>query len=286
MYNSNTSGSGGALTIDSCIFINNGANVRGGGLTNYNSSFPITVSNCLFISNRAKYQGGAVYNCFPVNVLITNCTFYKNIAEWSGGALNNNQNGTFKTTNSIFLDNYPNDIANGTVNNPHIETYNCISQPGITGTNGNIDVNPMLYVFGELNIRMNSGSPCIDAGDPAAPLDPDGSRADIGFRHELFSPAADAFISLLNAPVSPFVYGTKEVQVSLTSFGLDDLTSAGIDWEVDGNPQSPFAWTGSLSTKDTSAAFTIGNFNFTPGTHQVSVKFHKVVEGSSSLFVK
>jgi hypothetical protein len=42
---------------------------------------------------------------------------------------------------------------------------------------GNIPFDPMLR---RPNLSLQSGSPCIDAGDPDLPLDPDGSRADIG----------------------------------------------------------------------------------------------------------
>ena len=31
------------------------------------------------------------------------------------------------------------------------------------------------------DFRLLAGSPCIDAGDPASPLDPDGSPADVGY---------------------------------------------------------------------------------------------------------
>jgi hypothetical protein len=42
---------------------------------------------------------------------------------------------------------------------------------------GNIFTDPLINGF---TFMPQTGSPCIDAGDPASPLDPDGSRADIG----------------------------------------------------------------------------------------------------------
>ncbi|MGH7724006.1 MAG: DUF1565 domain-containing protein [Candidatus Eiseniibacteriota bacterium] len=45
---------------------------------------------------------------------------------------------------------------------------------------GNIDVAPMLSDPDVLDFSLKPGSPAIDAGDPAAPLDPDGTVADIG----------------------------------------------------------------------------------------------------------
>jgi hypothetical protein len=45
---------------------------------------------------------------------------------------------------------------------------------------GNVIGSPKLWAVGFGDVRPGPGSPCIDAGDPAAPLDPDGSRDDIG----------------------------------------------------------------------------------------------------------
>ncbi len=45
---------------------------------------------------------------------------------------------------------------------------------------GNLPGEPGTHFFSSGSPRLVPGSPCIDAGDPASPLDPDGSRADIG----------------------------------------------------------------------------------------------------------
>jgi hypothetical protein len=45
---------------------------------------------------------------------------------------------------------------------------------------GNVIGNPKLWAVGFGDVNLGPGSPCIDAGDPSAPLDPDGSRDDIG----------------------------------------------------------------------------------------------------------
>ncbi len=45
---------------------------------------------------------------------------------------------------------------------------------------GNLPGDPQTHFFANGSPRLLPGSPCIDAGDPASPLDPDGSRADIG----------------------------------------------------------------------------------------------------------
>jgi hypothetical protein len=45
---------------------------------------------------------------------------------------------------------------------------------------GNIVGNPMMWNFPGAEYFLAPGSPCIDAGDPTSPPDPDGSPADIG----------------------------------------------------------------------------------------------------------
>lgn len=45
---------------------------------------------------------------------------------------------------------------------------------------GNVFGNPQLWNLSAGDYRPAPGSPCIDAGDPLSPLDPDGSRHDIG----------------------------------------------------------------------------------------------------------
>jgi hypothetical protein len=50
---------------------------------------------------------------------------------------------------------------------------------GFAGT-GNIDADPLWVDAGNGDYGLLPASPCIDRGDPASPLDPDGTRADMG----------------------------------------------------------------------------------------------------------
>lgn len=51
---------------------------------------------------------------------------------------------------------------------------------GLAGVSGNIDANPLFVDEPNGDLRLTAGSPCIDAGDPLSPLDPDATRADMG----------------------------------------------------------------------------------------------------------
>lgn len=46
--------------------------------------------------------------------------------------------------------------------------------------NGNVPGDPGLWDLSKSDVHLRPGSPCIDAGDPASPPDPDGSPIDIG----------------------------------------------------------------------------------------------------------
>ena len=79
--------------------------------------------------------------------------------------------------------------------------YNCLYsmselRSGFTGPNleadsTNLFLDPLLVSTNPLDPHLTEGSPCIDAGDPDSPLDPDSTRADIGkyyYHHENYTP--------------------------------------------------------------------------------------------------
>jgi hypothetical protein len=57
-------------------------------------------------------------------------------------------------------------------------SYSCSSMP-LSGQ-GNIMEDPQFVEPGSDDFHLQAVSPCIDSGNPASPLDPDGSRADMG----------------------------------------------------------------------------------------------------------
>jgi hypothetical protein len=62
---------------------------------------------------------------------------------------------------------------------PPTINYSAGNLPPTSGV-GNIIGDPLLWNFPGAEHLLAPGSPCIDAGDPSSPLDPDGSPADIG----------------------------------------------------------------------------------------------------------
>ncbi|NDA62096.1 MAG: hypothetical protein EBX50_08640, partial [Chitinophagia bacterium] len=81
-----------------------------------------------------------------------------------------------------------------------------------------------------------------------------------------FKPVAnDAGVSaILNNPPCP---GVSNVQVRLTNFGTNTISSASVNWSVNGVTQTPFSWSGSLLQNGIVSPVTIGTFNFVFGTN-------------------
>jgi hypothetical protein len=146
MYNHD----GGAVAVVNCVFVQNTAEGGtdgnyGGGICNEGSS-PVAV-NCTFAENAADYGGAMANN--SASPTLTNCVLWGDSAETEGGELYN------------FL---PGDVP--------IVTYSCVE--GESGGTGNISADP-LFVAAPDNVRLQAGSPCINAGTatgaPAADIE-------------------------------------------------------------------------------------------------------------------
>lgn len=136
---------------------------KGGGI------WACEAERCVIAGNRAELGAGAGQSD------LTHCSLYGNLAVQAGGGYWM-EDGTRTVTHSILWGDHPEEIVTGggTLN----VTYSDV-QGGWPGT-GNIAADP-LYVAPALeDLYLTTGSPCIDAGDPSAPPDPDGSVADIG----------------------------------------------------------------------------------------------------------
>jgi hypothetical protein len=179
---------GGLLAVDSsptvvnCIFADNNADY-GGAV--FNLLADSTLINCAFTGNLAFTFGGGMYNGSS-NPALINCTFSTNAAlSLGGGMYNGSSNPT--VDNCIF---WSNSDSGGTDESAQIHVqsdsatvnYSCI-QGGWSGAGGtgNIDEDPQFANelgpdgtagTGDEDLRLDDGSPCIDAGDnTAVPVD-------------------------------------------------------------------------------------------------------------------
>jgi cysteine-rich repeat protein len=180
MYNEGGNPDPTTPMVVNCAFLGNTAGSRGGGMAN-RGSHPV-VTNCVFSGNTAD-EGGAMRNNNG-DPTVVNCTFSMNSAN-AGGALYDGS--SFPTvTNSVF---WENSDSGGTDESAQINDAgggatdvmnSCIQglvPAGMFDNGTNIGDDPMFVdpdggdnVVGtdDDNLRLQQGSPCINAGDDAA----------------------------------------------------------------------------------------------------------------------
>jgi len=180
-----------APTVINCKFIDNIAG-DGGGMYTENPTHVAspTVINCIFRGNIAARYGGGILNTY-CNTVVINCTFNDNSANdggsWDGGAAwNMHCNPVFY--NCIFWGNSgsPPEIFDYKLGD-HVANsslYYCDIEGGWSGVgSNNINQNPQFVAAGS-NLRLQSGSPCIDFADNTAvaaddyDLDDDGNTSE------------------------------------------------------------------------------------------------------------
>jgi hypothetical protein len=182
--NSASAGSGGGAsegTLNNCTLTGNSAYYGGGA--NYG-----TLNNCVLVGNSAQYGGGAagstLNNCTLTGNsavggvgggawwgTLNNCTLTGNSATGDGGGANSS------TLNNCIV--YFNTAANGA--NYSQEEWTvlnfCCTTPLPTNGVGNITNAPLFVNYAGGNLRLQSNSPCINAGLNAhapGPTDLDG----------------------------------------------------------------------------------------------------------------
>jgi parallel beta-helix repeat protein len=191
-------------TISNCTITGNSAEWDGGGIWDISSS--LTISNCTITGNSAERNGGGIH-CLDSSPTVSNCTITGNSAQdendgYGGGfccehdessptiincAVTNNEGaGIYVFSGSLeitYCDVYDNDLGDfdGDGINPYLGvlvTTNANGDPCDAWMN--ILLDPMYVDPNTGDYHFQETSPCIDAGDPLSPLDPDGTVADIG----------------------------------------------------------------------------------------------------------
>ncbi|HHE47096.1 MAG TPA: hypothetical protein ENL08_05285, partial [Bacteroidetes bacterium] len=198
IQNNTSSGSGGGIgiyqdsepIISQCVIRNNTSHWSGGGVM-VNQSSNAVIVHCLITQNRATAESGlgggiAIRQCAP---LIENCSIIDNENEGADGMLIL-WGANPRIVNSIFWDNPTAIFFNITGERNSVTiSYSDIEggEDGISGDNGdinwgegNIDEDPLFADPDNGDFHLTEDSPCIDAGDPDSPEDPDGTRADMG----------------------------------------------------------------------------------------------------------
>ena len=159
----NSSSAGGGATCgtwNNCVFSNNVA-ASGGG------AFEGLFENCLFVGNQAICGGGLALNLgHPCWVF--NCTIVGNSAISNGGGFTCSvgmiQPATFMAYNSIILSNSAPSGGNYSLGDwAKFRGINCCTEP--TSGPFNFTFDPFFVDPGHGDFRLQSNSPCINAGN-------------------------------------------------------------------------------------------------------------------------
>ena len=172
------------LSMEEVQIRNNQADQGGGVYGDMESN--LEMAYCLVADNEAMANGGGI-SLLEADLQIARTTIAGNNAGNSGGAIYCQMyyGEPASISNSILWGNFPDEISAGSIS-PDVH-YSNVSG-GYTGE-GNIDVNPLFenVESGDYHLSWEdypyasgSKSPCIDAGDPTATYDPDGTVADMG----------------------------------------------------------------------------------------------------------
>lgn len=159
----------GSPTLTNLTFSGNSADY-GGGMYNFgeNGNSSPTLTNVIFSGNTATYYGGGMYNDSDYSSpTLTNVTFSGNSAYIGGGMYNDGEYSSPTLTNCILWGNtadYGSQMYSS-LTSPSV-SYSDI-QGGYAGT-GNINADPLFVNAAGGNLRLQAGSPAIDAGDNAA----------------------------------------------------------------------------------------------------------------------
>jgi hypothetical protein len=180
---------GGAINIKDCsplilnttiadnVALDDGA---GGGISVWPNSSP-RFERCVISSNSAD-NGGGVY-CRSSAPLFVNCDFIGNTASGpvhsKGGALAVVLGGQPTLRNCIVWGNQATTDSAIWIQDGSVACSYSDVPDGYPGA-GNISTDPAITDLANRDFHLLATSPCIDAGDPDSPRDPDSTRADIG----------------------------------------------------------------------------------------------------------
>ncbi len=167
------------VLIERCNIYNNAcavSNPAGLSIISISLSSDITVSRSVIHHN----GGSGIRNYSSSNTSVINCT----IANNSGYGINNIYfDSDIYVLNTISAFNNMGNLLNS---DNFFSVAVCEYSDIIDGTGqpwfneGCIDADPLFEDTSQNNYHLMSASPCIDAGHPDSPLDPDGTTADIG----------------------------------------------------------------------------------------------------------
>lgn len=218
--------------IDSNFIHHNRAHVAAAVSINYSDNI-VFERNIIYSNTASDYIGGAVLNNSALVYFINNTVVANSSENLDWGSLVYHHCDGVEILNNIIASNEEWGIRDNGDNTNVLLDYSDIygnlagdyhgTNPGLN----DISADP-LFVGGEpFSFELTADSPCIDAGDPNSPLDPDGTIADMGAFY--FS---QAIISFGFAIADAFGESGRPVEVPIFACGLQDQSVAGVEFQI------------------------------------------------------
>jgi hypothetical protein len=186
--------------LSNCIISDNTSSNVGGVHVEVNST--ATLYSCIIAGNSAESYDGAVRVMQGSQIDIVSCTIFGNSDNYDRGGINVTSYSSLSMVNTIILGNTGTavrvdsacqvavrycDFYGNTEGNFYGSVSDSLGEIAMTNANGdscdifyNIFFDPQFVDTLAGDYHLLAGSPCIDAGDPTSPLDPDSTIADIG----------------------------------------------------------------------------------------------------------
>lgn len=175
----------GTLDISDNVFADNSTTDNGGGAGVVADSGTLELHHNVFSGNEAgNVGGGAAISTTAGTLNVYHNTCYSNVAPGGGGGFYFHYDaarGATECYNNILWQDTPDGIAQSgamMMTATYSDVDNGTGQPwfGV----GCIEADPLFESAASGDFHLTGASPCIDAGDPASALDPDGTQADMG----------------------------------------------------------------------------------------------------------
>jgi hypothetical protein len=183
-------------TISDVQILNNSAAATGGGISIWDGT-TVILDRVLIAHNGAPFGGGIYLAATMQELNLIGCTIVDNTSDNEYGGLWLQVDGDetrFYFDNTIVWNNVGIDICIPLAGEDYFANTDfeyCLIDGGQEGIHktargeliwgeGNIDADPLFADPDSGDFHLTAESPCIDAGDPDSPFDPDSTRADMG----------------------------------------------------------------------------------------------------------
>ncbi len=203
-------------TIERVVIRDNVA-LEGGGIDFCEGN--ATIKYCTIYHNQAEDFGGGISATVASTVELQNVTIAENTAGRNGGAVWINHRVEINAVNSISWVTEPDEIffLDGRNDPSSITVSFCDVLGGWDGIianeddevvwgEGNINADPLFVDAENGDFHLTEDSPCIDAGDPESPRDPDRTRIEMGafyYPQQPFLIPLHAGWQMVSSPVDP-----------------------------------------------------------------------------------